>query len=229
MNKKNYAVFFSLRTLKSILNNFVDVFLVLYFLEVSNQNILPLGIYKLISVITLYLVIFFLRNAAKSKYRMILLRIGIILDFLYFLIIALLRDNVIHYIYLVGFFYGLEEGFYYSVYNILESDGIKNEERKNYIGIYTAIKSSLSIIFPFIFGSIISSIVFIKALVIILVMTASRTFLSFLYQDKTYLKEKKIQKKFIKVVKDNQAFKKMYLMQFFNGLTYEGAFSYIVT
>ena len=42
----NYKVLFSLRTLKNILTNFVDSFLVLYFLDVSDRNIVPLGIYN---------------------------------------------------------------------------------------------------------------------------------------------------------------------------------------
>ena len=123
----NYKVLFSLRILKNILNTFVDSFLVLYFLDVSDRNIVPLGIYKLVAVIAIYSVIFLTRNLAKSKNRANLMRIGIVLDFVYFLTIILLKDNVVNYIYLVGLLYGLEEGFYYSVYNILESDGITNE------------------------------------------------------------------------------------------------------
>ena len=47
MLSKNYKVLFLLRLLKSILTAFVDVFLVLYFINVSNNNILPLGIYHI--------------------------------------------------------------------------------------------------------------------------------------------------------------------------------------
>ena len=50
----NYKILFLLRLLKSILNNFVDIFLVLYFIKVSNSNILPLGIYKLVAMVTVW-------------------------------------------------------------------------------------------------------------------------------------------------------------------------------
>lgn len=83
----NYKVLFGLRVLKCILTTFVDSFLVLYFLELSDSNILPLGIYKLVAVAVIFFTIFSVRNIAKSKYRVTLLRIGIILDFLYFLTI----------------------------------------------------------------------------------------------------------------------------------------------
>ena len=124
MLSKNYKILFSLRLLKSILTNFVDVFLVLYFITVSNDNILPLGIYKLVAVITLYLVIFLSRNYCKSKHRIWLMRIGVVMYFFYFLTIFLLKEQVIKYIYFIGFLYGLGEGFYYSVYNTIESNGI---------------------------------------------------------------------------------------------------------
>ncbi len=99
----NYKVLFSFRVLKSILSDFVDSFLVLYFLEVSDSNILPLGIYKLVSVITIYSIIFLARNLAKSKHRVNLMRLGIVLDFVYFLTIILLKDKIIDYIYWVRF------------------------------------------------------------------------------------------------------------------------------
>ncbi|MCI8833481.1 MAG: MFS transporter, partial [Clostridia bacterium] len=160
----NYKVLFSLRTLKNILTNFVDSFLVLYFLDISDRNIIPLGIYKLVAIIAIYSVIFVTRNFSKSKNRANLMRIGIVLDFVYFLTIILLRDKIVDYIYLVGLLYGLEEGFYYSVYNILESDGITNEERAKFAGTCTAIESILSIIFPLIFGSLIYATGFLKSL-----------------------------------------------------------------
>lgn len=122
----NYKVLYYLRVLKKILTTFVESFLVLYFFDVSDSNIFPLAIYKLVSVVSIYAVFLFTRNLAKSKYRINLLRIGIILDFIYFLTIILLRDKIIDYIYLVGILYGLEEGFYYSVYNMIESDGVTN-------------------------------------------------------------------------------------------------------
>ena len=63
----NYKILFSLRLLKSITANFVDVFLVLYFLDVSDSNILPLGIYKLVAILAIYGVIFSVRNIVKTK------------------------------------------------------------------------------------------------------------------------------------------------------------------
>lgn len=227
----NYKILFCVRILKNILTTFVDSFFVLYFLDVSNSNILPLGIYKLIAVIAIYSVIFLARNFAKSKHRINLMRIGIILDFVYFLTIILLKDKIVDYMYFVGLLYGLEEGFYYSVYNMLESDGITNEERAKFNGSYTAVQSILAIIFPLIFGSLIYSTGFIKSLLVVLVIVAVRIILSFIFKDKNIPKSNKTNmKKYFELTKNDKKFKRLYILDFFNGITYsEGAFSYIVT
>lgn len=227
----NYKILFSLRTLKNILTNFVDSFLVLYFLDVSDSNILPLGIYKLVAIIAIYSVIFLARNFAKSKHRANLMRIGIVLDFVYFLTIILLKNKVVDYIYLVGLLYGLEEGFYFSVYNIIESDGITNEERAKFAGTYTATESILSIIFPLIFGSLIYTTGFLKSLFVVFIIVIIRIILSFKYKDTNIPKINKINiKDYLELTKKDKKFKQMYIVEFFNGLVYsEAAFSYIVT
>ncbi len=227
----NYKVLYYLRVLKKILTTFVESFLVLYFFDVSDSNIFPLAIYKLVSVISIYAVFIFTRNLAKSKYRINLLRIGIILDFIYFLTIILLRDKIIDYIYLVGILYGLEEGFYYSVYNMIESDGVSNEERAKFLGSYTATSSILSIIFPIIFGSLIYSTGFLKSLVIVLIIVALRIVLSFLFKDKNIPKSNKCNlMRYFKLTENDEKLKYLYKSIFYHGITFsEAAFSYIVT
>lgn len=227
----NYKVLFILRVLKNIISSFVDSFLVLYFLDVSDSNILPLGIYKLVAIIAIYSVIFLIRNFAKSKHRANLMRIGIVLDFVYFLTIILLKDKVVDYIYLVGLLYGLEEGFYYSVYNILESDGITNEERAKFAGTYTATESILSIVFPLIFGSLIYATGFLKSLIIVFIIVIIRIILSFIYKDNNIPKSNRTNmKNYFGLTKKDKKFKQMYIVEFLNGLVYsEAAFSYIVT
>lgn len=227
----NYKVLFSLRILKSILNNFVDVFLVLYFLKVSDNNILPLGIYKLIAMIAVWIVIFLTRNYCKSKGRIKLMRIGIILYFLYFLSIIILKEKVIEYIYLIGLLYGLEEGFYYSVYNMIESDGVENKDRSRYIGSYTVIKNIISIVFPLIFGGLIQKSGFINAVIFSLFIVILEIILSNIFKDNNIPKNNKTNfKKFRKITKEHVEFKRIIEAKICAGLTYsEGALSYVIT
>lgn len=231
MLSRNYKVLFSLRLLKSILTNFVDVFLVLYFINVSNNNILPLGIYKLVAMATVWLILFLSRNYCKSNNRIWLMRIGIVMYFIYFLAIILLKEQVVNYIYLIGLLYGLEEGFYYSVYNTIESDGIENKDRERYLGIYNACKNILSIIFPLFFGSLIQKSGFISTIIFVLVIVTLEIILSIILKDNNIPKESKTNfKKFKNVMKEYPQLKSIIKANICSGLTYsEGALSYVIT
>jgi len=227
----NYKILFSLRVLKNIFTTFLDSFLILYFLDVSNSNILPLGVYKLVAMCTVYTIIFCTRNICKSKNRIYLMRIGIVLNFIYFLSIIILRENVVKYIYLIGFLYGLEEGFYFSIYNNLESSLIKNKERAKFTGNYTATKSIFAVITPLIFGGLIKEAGFIETTAIMASIVTFQIILSFLLKDDNIPKDTKADLKGYKeIVRSNKKIQAVYNMKIFSGLTYsEGPFSYIVT
>ena len=227
----NYKILFILRLLKSILTTFVDSFLVLYFLQVSNSNILPLGIYKIVSITVIYFTIFLLKNLCKSKYRINLLRIGIILDFVYFLLIIILKEKVVDYIYIIGIVYGLEEGFYYSVYNMFESNSVSNKQRAKFSGQYQTAKSILSILFPLIFGSLIVATGFIKSLIVVLIIVIARIICSFIFKDESSFETTKTNiKQYIKLFKSDKRITSVFKQRIFSGLTYsEGALSNIIT
>lgn len=227
----SYKVLFILRILKNVLTGFVESFFVLYFLDVSDNNILPLGIYKFIAVTAIYGAIFFVRNLAKSKYRVHLMRVGIFLDLAYFCTIILLKNRLVDYIYIVGVLYGLEEGIYYSVYNMIESDEITNEERAKFTGTYTAVQAVLSIAFPLVFGSLIYANGFIKSLALVVAIVLIRIFFSLYLKPKGIPKEKKTNiKKYLQRTETIPLFKQLYITEFFYGVIFtEGAFAYIVT
>lgn len=227
----NYNILFTLRTLKNVLTIFLDSFLVLYFFQVSNSNILPIGIYKLVAILFIYIVMVLTRNLCKTSKRISLMRIGIVLNLIYFISIIVLKDRVVDYIYLVGMLYGLEEGFYYSIFNMIQTDGIECKDMNKYIGTSTALQHTLSIILPFIFGGIISSAGFINALIIILVIVVVQIIFSYQYKDCNIPTNKKADiKGFCNIFKKNNKLKLVFIEKILSGLTYsEGAFNYIIT
>lgn len=91
----------------------------------------------------------------RWKKRICLLRIGILLNLGYFLMILFLNEKIINFTWLLGIIYGLEEGFYFSVFNIFESE-IKPSEIAKYQGTYTWINAIISMVIPIVFGSAMS-------------------------------------------------------------------------
>lgn len=159
------------------------------------------------------------------------MRVGIFLDLAYFCTIILLKTRLVDYIYIVGALYGLEEGIYYSVYNMIESDEITNEERAKFTGTYTAVQAVLSIAFPLVFGSLIYANGFIKSLALVVAIVLIRIFFSLYLKPKGIPKEKKTNiKKYLQRTETIPLFKQLYITEFFYGVIFtEGAFAYIVT
>lgn len=227
---KNYQSLFSLRLLKSIIGIFTSNFLVLYFLELNNQNILPLGIYYIVVYFTIFLTIFFVRNICKTNKRIYLLRIGILLNFVYFLLLAILKEKIISYVWLIGLVYGLEEGFYYSIYNNFESTGIINEERAKFIGSYTAWNAVLGMLIPVFFGSLINAEGFGNAVIVVLILVIFQIACSLIFKDTHVPKANKTNiKKYAELVERKPIVQKSYLLSIFEGFIYNGAFSSIIT
>lgn len=202
----------------------------MYFLTVSNNNVFKLGIYYIIVYTVVFFTIYSVRDFCKSSHRVNLLRIGIIFNLFYFLMILFLNKNIVNHIYLMAVVYGLEEGFYYSVYNNFESTGIKNKERARFSGMYTSLKSLITIIIPLIFGSVITEAGFKECTIIIIILVALQLICSILFHD---VKQKNNTKtdlvKYKAIIKNNRLIKKMYQTWILEGFIYSGAFNSIVT
>lgn len=159
------------------------------------------------------------------------MRIGIVLNLTYFIAIILLREKVVDYIYLIGLLYGLEEGFYFSVYNMFESDGVSNKERTKFTGTYSAVQSLFGILFPTIFGVLIYQNGFIESISVALVIVSLMLLLSFQFKDRNLPKSKTTDlKEYEKIVATNENIMQAHKVNFFSGLVYsQGAMASIVT
>lgn len=226
----NYKSLLTLRLLKGIIEIFVNSFFVMYFLTISNQNVLQLGIYYVVVYLTVYLSIYFLGNYSKGSRRINLLRIGIILNLVYFLFILFLKEKLVDYIYFMAIIYGLEEGFYYSVYNNFESIGIKNVQRCEFAGTYTMIKSIVSIIIPIVFGRVITEHSFSLCTIIIVILVVLQIIISFVFKDEKQTSTVKVDLKAYKEqLKRFKLVNKIHSVSLLNGLIYSGAFNSVIT
>lgn len=226
----NKKALFILRIIKSIVEIFVNSFFVMYFLSISNQNIMKLGIYYIIVYLIVYLFIRILGNYSKGKKRINLLRVGIILNLVYFLLILFLKEDIIKYAYIMAIIYGLEEGFYYSVYNNFESLSIKNSDRASFAGFYTIIKSLISIIIPILFGSIITKSGFMECTVIIVLLTILQIIVSFIFKDEQIKDIQNLNlKNYKNLITKYKVMKKMHYISLLNGIIFSGAFQSLVT
>ena len=133
--------------------------------------------------------------------------------------------------YLIGILYGLQEGFYFSVFNIFESDSISNFERPKYNGNCRTMSNILSIIFPLLLGGLITISNYSTSFIIIICLITSLILISFAIKDIKIKENKKTNlRAYYQIVKKNKALQNIYNANIFSGLTYSsGAFLSIIT
>ncbi len=224
-------VMFIVNILKNIINVYFDTFFVFYFFKVANYEVLPLAKYYL----TLYLFcgigFFLVRNAMKKNIKVPYFRIGISLQAIYIAMIMLLKDNIINYIYLVGFTKGIADGFFHFPKNILETEKISNSERQKFSGMVSTINKISAIIVPLILGVALTFMSYTDLGKIFFLLFIVMFIVSFYVNDDTYYEDRKMElKRFMNLLKENKKIRNSLIIPFLAGFTYSsGVMATIIT
>lgn len=143
---------------------------------------------------------------AEKRNRIKIFRIGIILNFIYILIIILLKEKIINYLPIISILYGISASCYYFPYNLFIINKVKNTERTNYMVKLFITISVVGILFPIIFGSIITITNYILTAVIVLFISLIQIILSFFITDNHngYLEEYNLKKAWLELKKNKQ-------------------------
>lgn len=221
---------FIIDILKNIINVYFDTFFVFYFFKVANYEVLPLAKYY----ITLYLFIgigfFLIRHAIKRNRKVPYFRIGISLQALYISLIMLLKDNIINYVYLVGFVKGIADGFYHFPKNILNTEKITNDSRQKFEGIINIINKIVAIVVPFILGVLLTFFDYISLGKIFFMLFIFMFIISFYLNDTNYFEQRFDARKFIHLMKVNKDLRYALIDPLLSGLTFSsGVMGTIIT
>ena len=143
---------------------------------------------------------------AEKRNRIKIFRIGIILNFIYILIIILLKGKIINYLPIISILYGISASCYYFPYNLFIINKVKNTERTNYMVKLFITISVVGILFPIIFGSIITITNYILTAVIVLFISLIQIILSFFITDNHNgdLEEYNLKKAWLELKKNKQ-------------------------
>ena len=169
--------------IKKIMTIFLGPFLTAYFISTSTNSILNIAIYYIFTYVTMALSTLVVAALAEKRNRIKIFRIGIILNFIYILIIILLKEKIINYLPIISILYGMSASCYYFPYNLFIINKVKNTERTNYMVKLFITISVVGILFPIIFGSIITITNYILTAVIVLFISLIQIILSFFITD----------------------------------------------
>lgn len=192
--------------IKKIMTIFLGPFLTAYFISTSTNSILNIAIYYIFTYVTMALSTLVVAAIAEKRNRIKIFRIGIILNFIYILIIILLKEKIINYLPIISILYGISASCYYFPYNLFIINKVKNTERTNYMVKLFITISVVGILFPIIFGSIITITNYILTAVIVLFISLIQIILSFFITDNHNgdLEEYNLKKAWLELKKNKQ-------------------------
>lgn len=192
--------------IKKIMTIFLGPFLTAYFISTSTNSILNISIYYIFTYATMALSTIVVAVLAEKRNRIKMFRAGIILNFIYILIIILLKEKIINYLPIISILYGISASCYYFPYNLFIINKVKNTERTNYMVKLFITISVVGILFPIIFGSIITITNYILTAVIVLFISLIQIILSFFITDNHngYLEEYNLKKAWLELKKNKQ-------------------------
>ena len=204
--KSEQNIIIIMDAIKKIMTIFLGPFLTAYFISASTNSILNIAIYYIFTYATMALSTLVVAALAEKRNRIKIFRIGIILNFIYILIIILLKEKIINYLPIISILYGISASCYYFPYNLFIINKVKNTERTNYMVKLFITISVVGILFPIIFGSIITITNYILTAVIVLFISLIQIILSFFITDNHNgdLEEYNLKKAWLELKKNKQ-------------------------
>lgn len=230
---KNTILLLLVNTIRRIIDIFLGPFLTLYIFKIMIENVKIISIYNIFLYLVVALFSIVVGGIIKNKYKMEIFRIGMITKFVQLLIIIILGNKVVNYIWILGLIGGFSTITWSFPLNLFSSTLVEEKEKKYYV-VYRTILSNLSkVIIPFLLGTIIYIKSFKITAIIILILTFIQLVLSFFIKDKkdkdfNNNKHLNILNEF-KKIKYNNKLKRFYKMKFYKGLAYEGALETVIT
>lgn len=204
--KSEQNIIIIMDAIKKIMTIFLGPFLTAYFISTSTNSILNIAIYYIFTYATMALSTLVVAALAEKRNRIKIFRIGIILNFIYILIIILLKEKIINYLPIISILSGISASCYYFPYNLFIINKVKNTERTNYMVKLFITISVVGILFPIIFGSIITITNYILTAVIVLFISLIQIILSFFITDNHNgdLEEYNLKKAWLELKKNKQ-------------------------
>lgn len=206
--------------INNILYMFVNTFMVAYFITLTNYDYRLISIYYALSFVGILLTFLACAKTIKNKSQLGIFRSGILLYCVYILIVALLKEKIVTYYALLGFFYGIVQGLFWVAGHTLINEYTSNVEN-SFISIKSILSKILKIFFPLIFGVSIELTSFSYIARIVLILSLIQFSFSLLIRDKEKINKKEYNlKEFIRYIKDNKKFKIVYQISMCDGIVH---------
>ncbi len=215
-------------SINSIVSKFTSLFLAIYFLKITDGNVVSVVSYYLFKYSLNGIFSFLSLKLINKDNALNVYRFGLLSNGLCLFILLILGNKVANYIYLYAIIDGLTSLLYWSAYKMILNNFKNDHEFKKIFSYNSVVTSIISIISTIGMGYIIvnASYNIVITIIIVLIILAVMTTFNF---DKYEFEINKIKVSNIKyILKDNQA-KQICKIVFFEGMGFRGGLDTTIT
>ncbi len=219
------------KAIGNIIELFLSTFLTAYFYKITENNIKYIAIYYIISWISATVGAFILGNYIKTKNKVVLYRYGTFIKALYILLIVILKEKILEYVWLIAIIYGITVATTGFPFNMIESELVDEKERTKYMGYKNAIGEVTKVIVPIFLGAYITNTSYQVAAVLVFIFSIVKLINTFFIKNKNIIKNKINLQETWRVIKDKKEYpiKRIYLIEFLKGITVHGVLSIVIS
>lgn len=217
------------KAIGKVIDIFLTTFLASYFYKISEQNMVYLAIYHIVTYIVATIGAFMVSGYIKRKDKIKLYRLGIAIKAFNIFLIILLKEKIVDYVCFIGIVNGITTATTGFPFNMIESEQVESKERSQYQGYKKAAEQMIGIIIPTFLGAYITFNSYEMAAILILIFSLLRFALSLFIQNKNIQEERLCLREFISRVKKDNKIKKLYHIEFLKGITIYGVMELVVS
>lgn len=168
-----------IQAIREIMDIFSGPFLTAYFIKTSLNTLTELSIYNIFVYFVLIISTILVCNIVKQIYKIETFRLSIIFNFIYILMIIILKENVLNFLPFLAIVYGIATATYWVPLGLFLINKIKNENRMTYETKNQLVKTILKISIPILLGSMITLSNYYTTAMILLVLSVIQIIFSF--------------------------------------------------
>lgn len=217
------------KAIGKVIDIFLTTFLASYFYKISEQNMVYLAIYHIVTYAVATIGAFIVSDYIKRKNKIRLYRLGIAIKAFNIFLIILLKEKIVDYVYLIGVVNGITTATTGFPFNMIESEQVESKERSKYQGYKKAAEQIIGIVIPTFLGAYITFNSYETAAMLILIFSLLRLGLSFFIQNKNIQEDGLRLREFISMIKRDKKIRKLYQIEFFKGITVYGVMELVVS
>lgn len=166
--------------INSIIDLFLNTFLVAYLLNITNENMCSIAVYYIIDyAITgffIYIVAYFLKKYNIAN----IYRLGILLKCIFVILIVFLREQIQYFLIPIAIVLGIAETIYWGACDNIVGLVTNENNRKKYTTNKKIIRSFTKIIMPIVLGTSIELLTFYKVSIYVMILAFAQVLLSFI-------------------------------------------------